>query len=377
MSKKIIYGLILFILLCWLILLDIFNPAKGLIYVVEESFALAMIILGVIVLNRPIKRFINWLNIKYSWKTAVKRRIGIELMTIVIGASMISAAFTVPLSLYVESYGVPQFYADVLDAKTASRDAYQHHKGPNTAKKIDYRKDWKTSDFGKGVLQGSLLCLLIIFVIEEAYDRQERQAQKILDQQILLKEQAQLRANVLKKQLDPHFMFNTLNVLSGLIYKDLDGSAQFIKELSKVYRYVLEQSEELVSTIEKEFQFLDSYLFLLKIRFEEKIHININVAKTYREWLIPSMTLELLVENAIKHNVIDQSSPLQIGISIHNDKLVVTNNLQLRNSRAESLGVGLSNLRKRLELLELGDYSFEAVDNQFVAIIPLLSPDNV
>ncbi|MEM8891085.1 MAG: sensor histidine kinase, partial [Bacteroidota bacterium] len=188
---------------------------------------------------------------------------------------------------------------------------------------------------------------------------------------------AQLKASVLSKQLDPHFMFNTLNVLSGLIYQDVDKSAQFIKELSKVYRYVLEQSEELVSTVEQEFQFLESYLYLLKIRFDDKIPVSFDIPANRKKWLLPSMTLELLVENAIKHNVVDREQPLHLHFSIKNDELIVKNNLQRRTNINSSLGLGLSNLKKRLELLGKDNYSFLVLGNEFVAIVPLIDPKDV
>jgi two-component system LytT family sensor kinase len=210
-----------------------------------------------------------------------------------------------------------------------------------------------------------------------SYRYLNRQSQKKIELEKILKEQAQLKANVLKKQLDPHFMFNTLNVLSGLVYQDADKSAQFIKELSRVYRYVLEQSEELVSTVKQEFNFLESYLFLLKIRFEDKISITIDIPSNRKDWLLPSMTLELLVENAVKHNVVDSERPLYLNFSIKNNQLVVKNNLQQRNNFKESLGLGLKNLKTRLDLLGKKNYHFGIVENDFVAIIPFINPKDV
>ena len=139
----------------------------------------------------------------------------------------------------------------------------------------------------------------------------------------------------------------------------------------------MEQSEELVSTIEQEFEFLESYMYLLKIRFDDKIPVTIDIPPNRKNWLIPSMTIELLVENAIKHNMIEREHPLHMHFYIVNEKLIVKNNFQKRNSFAESLGVGLSNLKKRLELLGVKYYSFDVVGNEFVAVVPLINPEDV
>lgn len=373
MSRSLIYGLIFFVLFSWIILPRLIDPEKGLTYIVEESLALLLIIVGTVVLRKPVRRLIDRLNTKLPWNLAPLRRLGVELGIVVGAAILITTVTSGPLSLYVNKNGIPPVYVNVLEKKSDTHNRTH----PESPEPRDFQQEWTVGDFALGMLEGSAFCFLFLFVVEEAFGFQDRQSKRLLDQQVLLKEQAQLRATVLQKQLDPHFMFNTLNVLSGLIYQDVDRSAQFIKDLSKVYRYVLEQSEELVSTIEQEFRFLQSYIFLLKIRFDDKLHISINMSEDRKDWLIPSMTLELLVENAIKHNVIDHERPLHLVLNVEENYLIVENNLQPRENIKTSVGVGLKNLKKRLELLEQDNYQFSVVGNKYVAVIPLINPDEV
>jgi len=373
MNKNILYALVFFVLFCTLVLPDILNPTKGLIFSLEEWTGLLLLLLGVLVFRNPIARAIDKLNHFYSWSAAPKRRIVVEFCLIFLCTALISFVIYLPTSRYIKQHGIPEFYQQVLD-KTDEINAKDN--SPSDLKDFS-KEDWEFSDFMAAVVEGSFFCFLLIFVVEEIAGYINLEARKKLELQTLLKEQAQLRASVLQKQLDPHFMFNSLNVLTGLIYQDVDDSAQFIKELSKVYRYVLEQSEELVSTVEQEFQFLESYLYLLKIRFDDKIPVTIDVPHNRKDWLLPSMTLELLVENAIKHNIVDREQPLHLNFSIKNDQLFVRNNLQRRNSFKESLGLGLNNLKKRLELLGENNYSFAAEGNEFVATVPLINPEDV
>ena len=203
----------------------------------------------------------------------------------------------------------------------------------------------------------------------------KRRNDEKIHKEALLKEHALMQANILQKQLNPHFMFNSLNVLSGLIHEDIDKSERFIKELSQIYRYTLEHSEAIVSTLEEEIEYITSYFYLLKIRFEEKLYYTIKLPKTFMLYKIPTLTLEVLVENAVKHNIVSKTSPLKIEIFTKDDCLMVKNNLQIRTDSVQSHGVGLRNLRKRLELLGIHKASFEQEGDYFVACVPLLIED--
>ena len=155
----------------------------------------------------------------------------------------------------------------------------------------------------------------------------------------------------LKDQLNPHFLFNSLNVLSNLVYENADTAARFINRLSNIYRYVLDVQQEELVPLEKELEFAENYLSLQKIRFEESLQYLIHVPKNQSGFL-PPLSLQLLLENAIKHNIASSENPLHIDITLENNALVVKNNLQLKSSVLEdSAGIGLSNISKRYELL--------------------------
>jgi sensor histidine kinase YesM len=176
----------------------------------------------------------------------------------------------------------------------------------------------------------------------------------------------------LKDQLNPHFLFNSLNVLSHLVYEDADKSAAFIQQLSKIYRYVLEvQHEELVS-LEDELAFARNYLNLQKIRFGEGLLFEIEDMEVKNQ-MVPPLSLQLLLENAVKHNIASISNPLKLLLKIENGYLIVSNNLQRKLSpAAESGGVGLSNICERYKLLSQLQPIIEENEATFVVKLPLL-----
>lgn len=195
-----------------------------------------------------------------------------------------------------------------------------------------------------------------------------------LDAERLKKEQMEAKYETLKNQVNPHFLFNSLNALTNLVYEDQDQAAKFIRELSKVYRYVLDTRSQEVVSLKTELEFVNSYLFLQKIRFDEKLQFNISI-EGFEQKMLPPMAIQMLLENAIKHNVIAEEEPLVIYIEIENrDKLVVRNNLQKKNiPMEESSGMGLSNIKSRYEFLS--PTPVEVIDgpNEFIVKIPLLA----
>ena len=183
--------------------------------------------------------------------------------------------------------------------------------------------------------------------------------------------QAQLQN--LKNQLNPHFLFNNLSVLSSLVYKDPDKSVEFINQLSRVYRYLLDnQANELVS-VEEELLFIRSYIYLLQIRFDRNLVIHTDVRKTDLSRMIPPMALQILVENAIKHNEVSSDHPLSITILSEGEKLVVSNNLQLRPLYEPGSQTGLKNIRARYEFFTRIPVEVIQDGSSFIVKIPLLS----
>lgn len=189
----------------------------------------------------------------------------------------------------------------------------------------------------------------------------------------LHKQNLQSQFEVLKQQVNPHFLFNSLNVLSSLIKVDPDLAESFTERLSKVYRYVLENKEKDMVPLSTELDFLNSYVFLLDIRFTGKLIVEKEIENKYTGMLIVPMALQLLIENAIKHNTLSKSSPLNISISVDDGNyLIVKNNINLRETRMQSTGVGHENIRSRYKLVSDLEPEFLLTDSYYIARIPLI-----
>ncbi|OFX82812.1 MAG: hypothetical protein A2W99_14205 [Bacteroidetes bacterium GWF2_33_16] len=187
------------------------------------------------------------------------------------------------------------------------------------------------------------------------------------------KENLQSQFEVLKQQVNPHFLFNSLNVLTSLIKIDPDLAESFTERLSKVYRYVLENKEKDVVSLSTELEFLNAYLFLLEIRFMNKISIDIRIDKSYYDYQILPIAIQLLIENAIKHNTFSKLDPLKIEIFVDDEqKLNIINNLNIRETKFVSTGVGLENISRRYALVSDKKPEFSKTKEHFIAKLPLL-----
>jgi PAS domain S-box-containing protein len=192
----------------------------------------------------------------------------------------------------------------------------------------------------------------------------------------LQKENLQSQFEVLRQQVNPHFLFNSLNVLTSLIKLKPDLAEKFTEHLSKVYRYVLENKDNDLVNLKTELDFLDAYLFLLNIRFKDKIFVTINIENDKNDFLILPLALQLLIENAIKHNSMSKKAPLRINLFIDwNNFLNIENNLQERESYITSTGVGHKNIEHRYRLLEMEAPEFIKTETSFIARIPLKEPE--
>jgi len=196
--------------------------------------------------------------------------------------------------------------------------------------------------------------------------------------QLLKAQEENLRSQIeiLKQQLNPHFLFNSLNVLSGLINVDVNKAQQFIDEFALVYRYVLETIEQPVTPLKKEMDFMHSYLFLQQIRYGENLRFSVNIASGLLEKVIPPLSLQVILENAIKHNIVNETMPLRIDISSEEEFLVVKNNLQPKISAPVSTGLGLKNLVKRYALITDREPSFKVENGHYIARIPLIDTES-
>ncbi|NER84008.1 MAG: hypothetical protein F6K42_31590 [Leptolyngbya sp. SIO1D8] len=190
------------------------------------------------------------------------------------------------------------------------------------------------------------------------------------------KQSMEARFEALKNQINPHFLFNSFNVLSNLVYKDPDTSSQFIQQLSRVYRYLLKYKEQKVVRVKDELEFLKSYIYLLSIRFDENLFIKNDLPPHIHKLYIAPASLQLLIENAIKHNIVSNKKPLVIDIFSENKTyLVVKNNLQLKMTQESSTSVGLKNIIKRYEFISDKNVIVDKTEDAFLVKIPLIHID--
>lgn len=192
-----------------------------------------------------------------------------------------------------------------------------------------------------------------------------------LEKERLKTEMAEHRYNALQNQVNPHFLFNSLNVLSELVYEDQDLAVKFIDQLSELYRYVLASRNEDIIALEKEVEFIESFSFLLKTRFQNQLEITIDIQPKQGEFLVP-MSLQLLVENAVKHNVATTSNPLKMTIQRQGDYVVVENVLRPKAQPVQSTKTGLSNVKGRYTHLTGQKVLIEQSDAHYKVALPII-----
>lgn len=201
----------------------------------------------------------------------------------------------------------------------------------------------------------------------------ENTQKKVIEQR-LIATSANARFESLKNQLDPHFLFNSLNVLSALIEESSSLAERFTHDLSKVYRYVLDQKNKDLVTVAEEIDFAKTYAQLVKTRFEDSVFFVFDVASNVQQHFVVPLSLQLLLENAIKHNLATEKSPLRIKIYNTENNLIVENNLQLRAIPKEREGVGLKNIVQRYGLLTQQHHVYiEKSEQAFKVRIPVLT----
>ncbi len=190
----------------------------------------------------------------------------------------------------------------------------------------------------------------------------------------LKKEAMTSKYKSLKNQISPHFLFNSLNTLTSLMYEDRDLASDFVSRLASCYRYILDNREEDLVSLKKELGFLDSFIFMMNVRHEGALSITTHISIDPKEFLIPTLTLQMLVENALKHNYFSKEKPLEISIvSINKDSLVIQNNMHLRKQKEESTKLGLKNIKKRYTFYTNQKVAIETDNGYFKVTIPMLS----
>ncbi|RIA10233.1 LytS/YehU family sensor histidine kinase [Flavobacteriaceae bacterium MAR_2010_72] len=220
---------------------------------------------------------------------------------------------------------------------------------------------------------GLWITLSIVITFHIIYFYNKYQKNKIKEQKVIAGT-ASAKFDALKNQLDPHFLFNSLNVLTSLIEENPKSAQKFTTSLSKVYRYVLEQKNKDLVTVDEELDFARTYMSLLKMRFEDSIIFEIPDKATNPESKVVPLSLQLLLENAVKHNMVTTSKPLHIKIYEDNrGNLVIENNLQPKQIVKKSSGVGLENIKQRYQLLTNKKVYINEQAGQFSVAVPMLT----
>ena len=302
---------------------------------VEEVVAylsiLAILFLGIVL---PFDKIIHRLNNKISWKNHFFWRILVEGL-IVIGLSVILG--------YIFGQFIHHYIDHILPTEV-----------------VIFRT----------ILFLFICASLIMALLELRYIKDEKKELRELSQR-LEKENIETLYNSLKQQVNPHFLFNSLSVLSSLIHYDIKKADAFIEHFSDIYRYVLEMNQYKLVSLQQEMSFLDSYLFLQRIRFGENINVKSSIDKETALQQIPPLSLQLIFENILKHNVISSEYPMSIEIKIEEGWLIIKNSLKEKPGQNSS-GVGIPNLKEKYKLLNASPPLFLNKGDHFQVRLPLL-----
>lgn len=218
----------------------------------------------------------------------------------------------------------------------------------------------------------SIFTFIVLLIVHFIYLYRWYQENKLNEQKIIAGT-ASAKFESLKNQIDPHFLFNSLNVLSSLIEENPDNAQKFTTSLSKIYRYVLEQKDKELVTVKEELAFAKTYMNLLKMRFENSISYEVPENFDNDEARVVPLSLQLLLENTIKHNIVSEQKPLHIKIYIKDNFLVVENILQKKEVLQDRKGVGLQNIVSRYAILTNRRIKIDQTDKLFAVYLPILT----
>ncbi len=224
------------------------------------------------------------------------------------------------------------------------------------------------------VLRTSYIAIMISFVISlifvaigffRNWKESFQEAERFKAEMLMYKYES------LQNQINPHFLFNSFNVLSDLVYEDQNKAVDFIRQLSQLFRYVLDSRDRELVPIKEELEFIEAYSYLLQTRFEEKLSIRQEFEAREHEMIVP-MTLQLLIENCVKHNEISASQPLTVQIVRNGEYLKVENNLQLKSAGLNSRKTGLSNIRQQFRYFTDKEIVITETDRSFFVEVPVI-----
>jgi LytS/YehU family sensor histidine kinase len=232
----------------------------------------------------------------------------------------------------------------------------------------------------KPIVTCAFICAAIVIFLTVLYEALFLSKERELDVKIveqLDKDRFQAELNSLKNELDPHFVFNALTTLSHLISVDTEKAQLFTHKLSQVYKYLLINKDRELISLRDELKFIDDYFFLLNIRYDRRLRLSVNMDNYEGNIMVLPCSLQLLVENAIKHNQFTEKEPLQINISLNSEHLKVENNVRVRQYAPESTNIGLVNLSNRYRLLYNKDIIVNNEGDRFTVKLPLIKQNSL
>lgn len=233
---------------------------------------------------------------------------------------------------------------------------------------------WRSfASFSYDLIFGAFMFYLLILAYNGVIYYYKNWQESRLNEERLRRENIQAKYDVLRNQVDPHFFFNSLSVLTNLVYKSADLSAEYITQLAKSYRYILDKKFDNLVSVQTELEFLQSYSFLIRIRHQDSIEFDIDISPEIQiNGMLPPATLQMLVENAVKHNRFSASNPLHISISENEGWLFVINDHRKRYGVSYSTGLGLDNIGKRYELISDKKMTVTETGDKFIVKIPII-----
>lgn len=218
----------------------------------------------------------------------------------------------------------------------------------------------------------NLVGITFLYILITVFNFYQQMLDKSARAEQMQMEFAGSRLQALKSQVNPHFLFNSLSVLSSLVRSNADLSEKFIIQLSKAYRYILDQKDADLISLKEELEFLDAYFFLIRIRFNNKVQLRKIIEVDSDSVFLPPLTLQLLVENAVKHNSMSLAKPLMISLNAKGLVMQITNNVNKRDEQISSTGVGLQNIRNRLAYVIDEPMRISNNESFFTVTIPLV-----
>lgn len=236
-------------------------------------------------------------------------------------------------------------------------------------------KDYKLSELiFDNITIAVVINLFMMSAIEGTYFFKQWKL-SLINAEKFKRETAEAQFAALKNQVNPHFLFNSLNALSSLISTNQEKAVEFVNVFSKVYRYVLDVKDNMIVSINNEMKFVNSYLYLQQLRYGENLRVNIKLDSSILNFSVPPMSIQMLIENAIKHNEISVEFPLQINISNDEKYIIVKNNLQKIETNDISLGIGIENLKERYKMITELPAEFYLSNNDYFTKIPIIKEE--